>query len=419
MVKEIPFGNTTLYAIDGEFLLDGKEYYCKGGYLFTTRDKCKNNELVRKAIEHYGTETLFEIEAKFAFKDNGELECCFSKIKTLWSIVDDYSYEDFSDITPKHIRFPACVGNFTNLRIIKLKGEIVDFIHDNFKKLPNLYEVDLVLETDVIPSGLTEADISNTLYIRALHATSLQTEFKCYRLRDLLLIADMPQVPASIGNLINLEDLFIKNNVATTLPHSIQNCRKLRNLRISMDKLEQLPYQIENLENLSLLHIESKELAQFPSSICSLRNLKDLDFSFCENLRYFPTCLGNMTTIEQLSIQICRNFTSLPENIGNMQSLIVLYIVGANVERLPDSVGNLSNLEYLGLWDANLKSLPDTLDGLNSIQNITLLQNPISTLPESFFSLRTLRKLDIRGTNMTPEYVNYIRKRMPWVEILY
>ena len=418
MVKKIPFGDSTLYAIDGEFLLDGKEYYCKDGYLFTA-SKCKNDEAIRRAIEYYGTENLTSIHPTFVFNENGELDCCFAKIKTLTTISDVFLDPPSNANMPTYVTLSACIGRFTSLETLEIRNSIVYFIHNNFKKLPNLREVMIAFGGDVIPSALTEADISYALQISAPYAGSFESEFKCYRIARLLIAADTQQVHHSIGNLTNLEALAIYNDVATTIPSSIRNCRKLTHLSIGMDNLVQIPSWLAYLENLSYISIQSDKITQIADPICNIRSLKNIELYFCGSLTSIPDCIGKLSALEQLNVLFCRKITQVPETIGDLRSLRVLAIAGCNIDRLPESLGALSKLELLSLYTSSISSLPDSIGGLESIKLVNLAYTKISVLPESFFSLKTLKFLDIQGTKMSPEYVNYIKERMPWVSVSY
>jgi Leucine-rich repeat (LRR) protein len=118
-------------------------------------------------------------------------------------------------------------------------------------------------------------------------------------------------IPDSIGNLINLQGLYLTNN------HQIKT----------------LPDSIGNLINLQRLNLNNNQINTLPNSIGNLINLQNLDLSY------------NQITI-------------LPDSIGNLINLQELYLYNNQITILPDSIGNLINLEKLSLVNNKINILP-------------------------------------------------------------
>ncbi len=79
------------------------------------------------------------------------------------------------------------------------------------------------------------------------------------KLRVLSLVGDIwdvvNPVPESIGNLTNLEELYLNFNKLESLPKSIGNLTNLKELYLNFNKLESLPENIEYLINLKELYL--------------------------------------------------------------------------------------------------------------------------------------------------------------------
>lgn len=84
-------------------------------------------------------------------------------------------------------------------------------------------------------------------------------------------------LPESIGNLINLERIYLQNNTLAELPKSIGNLINLQILDLSWNGLIHIPNTIGNLDKLKLLDLQANNLTTIPNSFGNLKNLKELD----------------------------------------------------------------------------------------------------------------------------------------------
>ena len=84
-------------------------------------------------------------------------------------------------------------------------------------------------------------------------------------------------MPDSLGNLVNLEHLYIGNNDLLTLPFSLSK-----------------------LINLKYFYLGRNELMEVPSAICNMTRLKELDLSYCGALGFLPSCLKNIALLDVL-----------------------------------------------------------------------------------------------------------------------
>ena len=105
---------------------------------------------------------------------------------------------------------------------------------------------------------------------------------------------ELTTLPKEIGNLKNLEWLFLGNNQLTTLPPEIWKLTNLRMLALRGNKLTNLLPKIGRLKNLKRLNLYYNQLTTLPPEIGKLKNLKDLD------LRGNPRFYMNPEQLHQL-----------------------------------------------------------------------------------------------------------------------
>ncbi len=83
-------------------------------------------------------------------------------------------------------------------------------------------------------------------------------------------------VPAEIGNLSSLTNLYIVNNDLTSIPPEIGNLASLTSLYLDQNELTSIPPEIGNLSNLVGLGFRSNQLTSIPPEIGNLASLKYL-----------------------------------------------------------------------------------------------------------------------------------------------
>ena len=136
---------------------------------------------------------------------------------------------------------------------------------------------------------------------------------------------NLTTLPPEIGNLKNLEVLYLIGNKLKTLPPEIGNLTKLEVLNLNRNKLTTLPPEIGNLTNLKGLNLSSNQLTTLPAEI------------------------GNLTNLRWLYLD-SNQFTTLPPEIGHLKNLERLYLRGnprfyMNPEQLHQLILNGANQE--------------------------------------------------------------------------
>ena len=109
--------------------------------------------------------------------------------------------------------------------------------------------------------------------------------------------------------------------------------------------LNQLPASIGNLDGLIQLYIDDNELTSLPDEIGNLNSLVYLVANF-NSITALPETIGNLSNLNFLDLGY-NQISYIPESIGNLSNLQYLWIFDNQLSTLPDSICNL-NLDWDG-----------------------------------------------------------------------
>ena len=110
--------------------------------------------------------------------------------------------------------------------------------------------------------------------LRVLEPIKNLSLLEIYKLETLDLTDNrLTQLPAEIGNLVNLKALYLYENRLTQLPAEIGQLVNLKVLNLSNNRLTHLPVEIWGLVGLLNLYLYSNPLTEIPVEIKKLVNL--------------------------------------------------------------------------------------------------------------------------------------------------
>ena len=109
--------------------------------------------------------------------------------------------------------------------------------------------------------------------------------------------------------------------------------------------LNQLPASIGNLDGLIQLYVDDNELTSLPDEIGNLNSLVYLVANF-NSITALPETIGNLSNLNFLDLGY-NQISYIPESIGNLSNLQYLWIFDNQLSTLPDSICNL-NLDWDG-----------------------------------------------------------------------
>ncbi|HZI18624.1 MAG TPA: COR domain-containing protein [Pyrinomonadaceae bacterium] len=150
-------------------------------------------------------------------------------------------------------------------------------------------------------------------------------------------------------------------------------------LDLSFKELTQVPASVGNLTQLQSLNLSYNNLTHLPEFIGNLTQLQGL-YLWNNKLVKLPEFIGNLTQLQGLDLS-GNNLTHLPEFIGNLTQLQSLYLSDSKLVKLPEAIGRLSKLTYLYLDGNRLTTLPASLRGLKNLEQLYLHGNKKLALP--------------------------------------
>lgn len=161
----------------------------------------------------------------------------------------------------------------------------------------------------------------------------------------------LSRLPASVGVLSALEELWLCGNGLLALPESLVGLRALRRLDLDQNCLTTLPEGLFVLPTLEALYVNGNSLASLPPALAQLDSLRELRLS------------GN-------------KFGEAPEVVGSLHNLRALWIADNELRDLPVSWYSLTSLTELDVSGNRIEVLPARIAQLPQLQELTLDRNP-------------------------------------------
>jgi Leucine-rich repeat (LRR) protein len=241
--------------------------------------------------------------------------------------------------------FPSSISNFTSLTSL-------------------LIEQDVVSE---VPEGIGSLHLLERLWLLD-NAVSLPSSFSKLTSLEVLQVATDMQSFAQVEHFTKLTDLNFHDDSVDQIPYPefLWTFSSLKILDLWGSVGPSLPDALGNLINLESLYLRwHDEVEEFPETIRNLTNLTTFKISDCSRLLKLPESIGNLKLLRELEIYDCDEVTILPESIGQLQSLIKINLKDVkSLERLPSSIGKLRALKELVVDDCGKVILPETFADL-------------------------------------------------------
>jgi|GEM_PF-1098745 len=216
-------------------------------------------------------------------------------------------------------------------------------------------------------------------------------------------------LPVEIGNLVNLQNLALWNRTTddngsfitdglTSVPAELWTLTNLYSLDLGGHNLSSIS-GIGNLTNLQFLYLWGNSLTTLPAEIGSLSMLWQIDVNN-NQLSTLPVEIGSIDSLRNANFS-SNLLTSLPTEIGNLAFLNNLDLSYNQLTTLPDAMGSLSQLEYLYIPQNYLTSIPTTFVDLDHLKEFRLWNNQITGSLSPFFGLDSLMILDLYSNQLT------------------
>ncbi|KAL3721789.1 hypothetical protein ACJRO7_034173 [Eucalyptus globulus] len=210
------------------------------------------------------------------------------------------------------------------------------------------------------------------------------------------------EIPEEIGNLVNLEALFLDfNQLSGVIPSNLGNLQNLKMLQLSSNNLRgTIPSSLGNITEMIQLDLSGNNFhGQIPSHLSNYRFLNSLDLSHNNLSGAIPPHLIGLSS---LAILLClsHNYLTgiLPIEVGNLRALTALDISdNLLVGEIPNSLGDCTSLASLRM-EGNFfhGSIPQSIKSLGGIEELDLSRNNLSgQIPEFLAVFRSLKRLNL------------------------
>ena len=219
-------------------------------------------------------------------------------------------------------------------------------------------------------------------------------------LQGLYLIGNqLTSVPTEIGQLSNLQELFLGHNQLMTVPAEIGQLNNLLLLDLYNIQLTAVPAEIGQLSNLQTLRLEGNQLMVVPTEIGQLSNLQELSLGH-NQLTTVPAEIGQLSNLQSLGLS-SNQLTVVPAEIGQLNNLLLLDLSSNQLTAVPVEIGLLSNLNQLDLNHNQLASVPLSIGQLSNLQELRLYNNQLTSMPAEIGQLNNLHWLDLSHNQLT------------------
>ncbi|KAM8944517.1 volume-regulated anion channel subunit LRRC8A [Lycaon pictus] len=225
------------------------------------------------------------------------------------------------------------------LKVLRLKS--------NLSKLPQVVtDVGVHLQKLSINNEGTKLIVLNSLK-KMVNLTELE-----------LIRCDLERIPHSIFSLHNLQEIDLKDNNLKTIEEiiSFQHLHRLTCLKLWYNHIAYIPIQIGNLTNLERLYLNRNKIEKIPTQLFYCRKLRYLDLSH-NNLTFLPADIGLLQNLQNLAVTANR-IEALPPELFQCRKLRALHLGNNVLQSLPSRVGELTNLTQIELRGNRLECLP-------------------------------------------------------------
>ncbi len=214
-------------------------------------------------------------------------------------------------------------------------------------------------------------------------------------------------IPPELGNLPNLANLVVVNSsLSGTIPPELGNLAELRVLVLTGSELTgPIPAELGKLVNLTSLTLDDNALeGAIPPELGNLASLESLGLALNDLTGSIPPELGNLSSLRQLNLGSNELTGSIPPELAMLEELQALVLSNNDLTgALPPELGSLDNLRYATLAGNNLTgAIPPDLGSLPRIRYLTLADNNFTgPLPTELSRLIATLDLDLRDNALT------------------
>lgn len=162
-------------------------------------------------------------------------------------------------------------------------------------------------------------------------------------------IASFPEL--SVENK-TLKVLVLRLNNLSKLPENIDSLSALQTIDI-YNPITEVPASLMNLKQLENLKFEGAEFTDFPEQVFALPKLKSLiisQFDTKNKIKVLPDNFDRLPLLEELSLRNAA-LSEVPASVGRLPKLENVYFNANNLTKLPQALAENPRLTYVNIND--------------------------------------------------------------------
>ena len=200
--------------------------------------------------------------------------------------------------------------------------------------------------------------------------------------------------------------VLFDNNLSGEIPAELGNLLNLKELRLENNSLKGgIPAELGYLVNLQWLSLQGNQLSgEIPGTLGSLVKMDGMGLANNQLKGEIPAEFGNLVNLKELYLQGNQLSGEIPEELGDLAKLQWLYLYENQLRgEIPEELGKLANLVELKFGDNQLKGeIPPELGDLVSLEWLGLLNNQLSgEIPAELGKLTNLVTLYLEGNKLS------------------
>ncbi len=211
-----------------------------------------------------------------------------------------------------------------------------ELVKTNFAKLK---------EVRIYSNSNNEVQVSEAL-LRRLFSEAQQLEV--LEIKEVG-IASFPEL--SVENK-TLKVLVLRLNNLSKLPENIGSLSALQTIDI-YNPITEVPASLMNLKQLENLKFEGAEFTDFPEQVFALPKLKSLiisQFDTKNKIKVLPDNFDKLPLLEELSLRNAA-LSEVPASVGRLPKLENVYFNANNLTKLPQALAENPRLTYVNIND--------------------------------------------------------------------
>lgn len=277
-----------------------------------------------------------------------------------------------------------------------------------------------------------------------------------------LINQNLTEVPKEIGQMPNLNTLYLSDNKISTLGDAFFQSFQLTLLNLDNNDLREIHFSaLKYCSRLEDLHLRSNNIEKIPADLGQLKYLKELDIGDnkvqtldtslylpymtnfradanrleavpeflkqCKNLGYLNlngNRIGDLSGIEKLTRLRALNIGDNPITsiaaISQLHDLEHFMLDWIDLDTVNQSgLEQLKKLRILSVEHCSLQKLPVWITSQKNLEELSLIGNNLTEIPNSLYQMKRLKKLWLSKNPIPQEQIEDLRRKLSRCEVIF